>query len=132
MQVSTNLSPAARHPGIIKLRLARGDHARTRLQKESFQSALKAGVKIVFGALACTGPGTRAKDSELMVRIGNDSRSNYTVLGSRRTIGLAIPDGEKQVCGIVAGAGNTLDDITELERVKFAMKTGEIVRSGLR
>ena len=33
---------------------------------------------------------------------------------------------------VIAVAGNPLDDITEVERVKFVMKGGEVVRNDLK
>jgi imidazolonepropionase-like amidohydrolase len=112
------------------------------IQKASFQRALKAGAKIVFAVNATgahgkqAGPyhGEEAVEFATMVEYGMTPlqaiRSATSVaaenIGWGDRVG-AIENGK--YADLVAVAGNPAIDVTELERIKFVMKGGEIFRN---
>jgi imidazolonepropionase-like amidohydrolase len=112
------------------------------IQKASFQRALRAGVKIVFAVNATgahgkqAGPyhGEEGVEFATMVEYGMTPlqaiRSATSVgadnLGLRDRVG-SIERGK--LADLVAVAGNPASDITELERVKFVMKGGQVFRN---
>jgi imidazolonepropionase-like amidohydrolase len=104
-----------------------------RLQQQSFRKAVAAGVKIAFGSdLGIHGVG--AVELEYMVRFGlkaSDALRSATIvnaelLGWQDRVG-SIEKGK--FADLVAVEGDPLSDITELERVKFVMKGGAVVRN---
>jgi imidazolonepropionase-like amidohydrolase len=106
------------------------------LQQQSFRKALAAGVKIAFGSdLGVHGVG--AAEFEYMVRFGmkpaDALRSativNAELLGWQDRVG-SIEKGK--LADLIAVEGDPLSDITEMERVKFVMKGGEVVRNDLK
>jgi imidazolonepropionase-like amidohydrolase len=115
------------------------------MSKTSFQRALKAGVKIAFAANATgahgkqTGPyhGEEAVEFANMVEFGMTPvqaiRSATSVaaanIGWADRIG-AIEKGK--YADMIAVSGNPANDVTELERVKFVMKGGQVFRNELR
>jgi len=54
------------------------------------------------------------------------TRVNAELLGQQARIGTLEPG---KYADIIATRGNPLDDISELMRVRFVMKGGEVVRS---
>ncbi len=115
-----------------------GDPRLERLHEKSFRKALAAGVKIAFGTDVGVVPhGTQAKEFEYMVRFGMTPaqalRSATTVaadlMGWQDRVGSIEPG---KFADIDAVSGNPLKDITELERVKFVMKGGAVVRNDLK
>ena len=107
--------------------------------KASFQRALKAGVKIAFGANASSGAedhGAQAKEFESMVEYGmtpaqairSATAMGAELMGWQDRLG-TVEKGK--YADIIAVTGNPLSDISELERVKFVMKGGEIVRNNM-
>jgi imidazolonepropionase-like amidohydrolase len=106
-----------------------------RLQQESFRKALAAGVKIAFGSDLST-HGMAAVEFEYMVRYGmkpsdalkSATSVNAQLLGWSDRIG-SLEKGK--FADLIAVEGDPLRDISELRRVKFVMKGGQIVRDDL-
>jgi imidazolonepropionase-like amidohydrolase len=120
------------------LKASGGKNSRAAVHEVSFKKALAAGVTIAFGTDAGPFPhGTQAKEFEYMVRYGmtpvqailSSTRTAATLMEMQNEIG-TIEKGK--FADIVAVSGNPLTDITELERVKFVMKGGEVVKDGLK
>jgi len=97
-------------------------------------SAYKAGVKIAFGTDQGVSPhGKNAGEFALMVRAGMTpmdairaaTTSAADLIGATGDIG-SVQAG--RYADLVAVSGDPLSDITELERVKFVMKGGEVVK----
>lgn len=114
------------------------------IQKASFQRALKAGAKIAFAVNASgahgkqTGPyhGEEAVEFSTMVEYGMtplQAIRSATSVGADN-IGWADRVGsiEKgKYADLIAVSGNPANDVTELERVKFVMKDGQVLRNDL-
>ena len=105
-----------------------------KLQRENFQRAAKAGVKIAFGTDAGVYPhGWNAKQFAKMVQFGLTPMqaiqaatvSAADLLGWSDRVGAIAPG---MYADIVAVAGDPLKDVTELERVTFVMKGGAIYK----
>jgi imidazolonepropionase-like amidohydrolase len=130
--------------GLTRIRIlaSRENFPLAEMSKASFQRALKAGVKIALGVNATgahgqqEGPyhGEEAAELKLMVEYGMTPlqaiRSATSVgaanIGWAERVG-AIAKGK--YADIVAVSGNPANDVTELERVKFVMKGGQVVRN---
>jgi imidazolonepropionase-like amidohydrolase len=115
-----------------------GKTSRARIHETSFRKALAAGVKIVFGTDVGPFPhGTQAKEFEYMTRFG---MTNAQALRAATDAAAELMNWQDRVGSIekgkyadlIAVSGDPLTDITELERVKFVMKGGEIVRNDAR
>jgi imidazolonepropionase-like amidohydrolase len=107
----------------------------TQRHKATFQRALKIpGLKIAFGSDLTGAHGTNAREMEVMVRYGMAPmaviRAATTVaaelLGWQNRIG-SLESGK--FADLIAVSGNPLADITELQRVKFVMKDGKIIKN---
>jgi imidazolonepropionase-like amidohydrolase len=105
-----------------------------RLQRENFQKAVRAGVKIAFGSDAGVYPhGWNGKQFAHMVRWGltpNEAITAATasaaeLLGWQDRVGRVAPG---LYADLIAVAGDPLADVTELERVRWVMKGGEVVK----
>jgi imidazolonepropionase-like amidohydrolase len=117
------------------LEMSGGKTSRLQLHEVSFKKALAAGVKIAFGTDAGPFPhGTQAIEFEWETRYG---MSNLAAIQSA-TINAADLMGWTDQAGtiepgkfadMIAVAGNPLDDIKQLENVKFVMKGGAVVRN---
>ena len=103
-------------------------------QRQTFQAAVKAGVKMVFGTDAGVYPnGYNARQFVTMVKWGmtpmqaiQASTSNAAeALGRTGDVG-AIAIG--RYGDLIAVAGNPLDDVATLQTVAFVMKGGELVK----
>jgi imidazolonepropionase-like amidohydrolase len=112
-----------------------GKTSRARIHEVSFRKAVARGVKIAFGTDAGPFPhGTQAKEFEYMTSFGmspiaaidSATLEAATLMGWADRIGSIEPG---KFADIIAVAGNPLDDITQLERVKFVMKGGVAVRN---
>ena len=109
-------------------------------EKAAFQLALKKGVKIVLGTDA-GGFGWKelneAKEFEYYVNYGmtpmqairTATANAAELLGWSDKMGIIEPG---KWADLVAVSGDPLKDITELQRVKFVMKSGSMVRNDLR
>lgn len=123
-----------------ELKRTGGKFCRAALQKQTFQNALKAGVKIAFTPNAGTSAvehGEQAKEFTMQVQYGMTPAQalrsativNAEMMGWQDRIG-TIEKGK--FADLIAVSGNPLDDVTEMQRVKFVMKGGEIIRNDLR
>lgn len=116
------------------LAMSGGKTTRARIHEVSFRKALAKGVKIAFGTDAGPFPhGTQAKEFEYMVRFGmsplmaieSATMEAAVLMGWGDRIGSIEPG---KYADIIAVEGDPLSDITQLERVKFVMKGGQVVR----
>jgi imidazolonepropionase-like amidohydrolase len=114
------------------------------LQKASFQRALKAGAKIAFAVNASgahgkqPGPyhGEEAVEFATMVEYGMTPlqaiRAATSVAAENIGWGDRVGSIEKgKYADFVGVSGNPANDVTELERVKFVMKGGQVFRNDL-
>ena len=117
------------------LRATGGKTSRARIHEASFRRALASGVKIAFGTDVGPFPhGTQAKEFEYMVRFGmtpaqalcSATQRAAELLGWQDRIG-SLERGK--FADVIAVSGDPLSDITELERVKFVMKGGVVVKN---
>ncbi|MGH9714672.1 MAG: amidohydrolase family protein [Candidatus Acidiferrales bacterium] len=121
----------------IDLEKSGGKTTRVILHETSFRKALAAGVKIAFGTDAGPFPhGTQAIEFEWMTRYGmtplaairSATISAADLLGWADRVGAIEPG---QFADMIAVNGDPLDDIKQLEQVKFVMKGGAVVRNDL-
>jgi len=106
-----------------------------RLQRENFQKAVKAGVKIAFGTDAGVYPhGWNGKQFYYMVKFGltplqaiQSATINAADLLNWKDKTGSITKGK--LADIIAVETNPLDDITILEHVKFVMKEGIVYKN---
>ena len=105
-----------------------------RLQRENFQRAAKAGVKIAFGTDAGVYPhGWNAKQFAFMVKYGltpmqaiqSATTSAADLLGWSDRVGAVAPG---LYADLIAVNGDPLADITVLEQVRFVMKGGVVYK----
>jgi imidazolonepropionase-like amidohydrolase len=105
-----------------------------RTQRENFQKAWKAGVKMAFGTDAGVYPhGWNAKQFAHMVKWGMTpmqaiqaaTTSAADLLGWKGKVGEVTPGA---FADLIAVTGDPLTDVTELERVTFVMKGGTVIR----
>lgn len=106
-----------------------------RAQRENFERAVKAGVKIAFGTDSGVYPhGWNAKQFAHMVRWGmtpmqaiqSATVSAADLLGWSDRIG-SIEQG--RFADIIAVSGDPIADVTVLERVFFVMKGGKVIKN---
>lgn len=106
-----------------------------RLQRENFQRAARAGVRIAYGTDAGVYPhGWNGRQFAKMVQFGLTpmqaiqaaTTSAAELLGWSDRVGAVAPG---LFADIIAVSGDPLKDITELERVKFVMKGGVVYKS---
>lgn len=113
------------------------DKARTVMPvaRQNVSRAFKAGVKVAFGTDAAVYPhGLNAREFAVMVKLGLTPMQAIQaatvnaadLLGWSDRIG-SIEAG--RFADIIAVSGNPLNDVTELERVRFVMKGGMVVKS---
>jgi imidazolonepropionase-like amidohydrolase len=104
------------------------------LQRQNFQRAVRAGVRVAFGTDAGVYPhGWNAKQFAHMVRWGLTpsqaiaaATSNAAeLLGWQDRVGRVAPG---LYADLIAVKGDPLADVTELERVLWVMKGGEVVK----
>jgi imidazolonepropionase-like amidohydrolase len=103
-------------------------------QRENFQRAARAGVKIAFGTDAGVYPhGLNARQFRFMVRYGltpmqaiqSATTSAAELLGWSDRVGSVVPG---RYADLVAVDGDPLADITLLEHVNFVMKGGVVYK----
>jgi imidazolonepropionase-like amidohydrolase len=105
------------------------------LEANAFTKAVKKGVKISFGTDAGGFAWTenQAKEFSYMVKYG---MTQMQAIQSATTVAAQLLDQQSNLGAIEAGkfadivavSGDPLRDITELERVKFVMKAGEVIK----
>jgi len=102
--------------------------------RRSFQAAMKAGVKIVFGTdVGAFAHGTGAREFGYMV---DDGMSPIEAIRSATTRAAELIRMEDRVGTLAPGAyadliaveGNPLEDISTLGRVRWVMKGGRVIR----
>jgi len=105
-------------------------------QRERFKAAAKAGVKMAYGTDAGVYPhGDNGKQMAYMVKWGlsplqaiqASTLNNAALFGLENDIG-QIKDGF--FADIIAVKGNPLENIDELESIRFVMKDGDVILSG--
>jgi imidazolonepropionase-like amidohydrolase len=123
------------------LKITGGKNSRFRMAEQSFKKAFRAGVPIIFGSGATSASvphGKQANQFAYYVKWGMSpvqalqmpflttaAMLNYNWIDKIGSI-------EKgKFADLVAVAGNPLSDVTEMERVKFVMKGGVVVRNSL-
>jgi imidazolonepropionase-like amidohydrolase len=105
------------------------------LERKAFAKALKKGVRIAYGTDAGGYAWTenQAKELAYMVRYG---MTPMQALQSATTVAAALLDQQEnlgaleagKLADIVAVVGDPLKDVTEMERVLFVMKGGQLVK----
>ncbi len=114
-----------------------GRTSRARIHEPSFRKAVARGVKIAFGSDAGPFPhGTQAREFEYMTAFGMSPLTAIecatleaaVLMGWSDRVGAIEPG---KFADIIAVDGNPLEDIRQLEHVKFVMKGGQIVRNDL-
>lgn len=117
-----------------------GKNSLCALSKKVFRAALARGLMLSFGSGVDGNPyrhGTQANEFVAMVQAGmtpvqailSSVKVAAEMTGWQDQIG-SIEKGK--YADIIAVSGNPLEDITELERVKFVMKGGSIIRNDLK
>lgn len=115
-----------------------GKTSRARIHEVSFRKALARGVKIAFGTDVGPFPhGTQAREFEYLTRFGMTSAQAIRaatvtaaeLMGWQDRVGSIEPG---KYADLIAVSGDPLADITELERVKFVMKGGAVVKNDIK
>jgi imidazolonepropionase-like amidohydrolase len=105
-----------------------------RAQRENFQRAVRAGVRVAFGSDAGVYPhGWNGRQFRHMVEwgltplqaIAAATSSAAELLGWQDRVGRVAPG---LYADLIAVRGDPLADVTELERVRFVMKGGAVVK----
>jgi imidazolonepropionase-like amidohydrolase len=105
------------------------------LARQNIARAFRAGVKVAFGTDAAVYPhGLNAREFAVMVKLGMTpaqairaaTLNAAELLGWTDRIGAIEPG---RYADIIAVSGDPLADVTELERVRFVMKGGAVVRN---
>lgn len=115
-----------------------GGHSVAEVSERSFRKALAAGVKIAFGSGVGPFPhGTQTKEFEYMVKFGMTPTQaiRAATLEAAQLMGWQDRVGSVEAgkfADLVAVAGDPIADITELERVKFVMKGGQVLKNELK
>jgi imidazolonepropionase-like amidohydrolase len=105
------------------------------LKKQSFAKAVKAGVKIAYGTDAYVIPhGWNAKDFPYLIKAGMTPLQAIQCATINSADLLSIKDKTGSLTSgkwadIIAVEGNPLEDITQLEHVKFVMKEGVVYKN---
>lgn len=100
----------------------------------AFKRQVAAGIPFAVGSDVGPFPhGTQAREMELMVRYGMTPLAvlQADMIEGARLLGWANEIGQLKAgfrADIIAVPGNPLEDITSVERVKFVMKGGEVIR----
>jgi imidazolonepropionase-like amidohydrolase len=123
--------------GVFKESLAK-ERAIGLKQRQTFQAAVKAGVKMVFGTDAGVYPnGYNARQFVTMVKWGMTPLQaiQAATVNASEALGRAGDVGAIAVGrygDLIAVAGDPLADVTRLQSVAFVMKGGDVVKSPAR
>ncbi len=115
-----------------------GGHSVADVSERSFPKAVATGVKIAFGSGAGPFPhGSQTKEFAYMVKFGMTpvQAIHAATMGAATLMGWEDRIGSLEVgkfADIVAVSGDPTTDITELERVKFVMKGGQVFKNELK
>ena len=115
-----------------------GGHSVAEVSERSFPRAVAAGVKIAFGSGAGPFPhGSQTKEFGYMVKFGMTPVQALRAATSDAALLMGWQDrvGSLEAgkfADVVAVTGDPTADITELERVKFVMKGGQVFRNELK
>jgi imidazolonepropionase-like amidohydrolase len=115
-----------------------GGHSVAEVSERSFPKAVAQGVKIAFGSGVGPFPhGTQTKEFEYMVKFGMTpvQAIRAATIEAARLMGWQDRVGSisaGKFADLVAVEGDPTTDITELERVKFVMKGGHILKNELK
>jgi imidazolonepropionase-like amidohydrolase len=127
---------AVHHPDRLPPTVAEKAIAVTPTMLGNASRAYKAGVKITFGTdQSASSNRLKAEEFALMVKAGltpmdaifTATKNASQLIGNPEDIG-SVRAG--RYADIIAVAGDPLADITELQRVQFVMKGGEVFKSG--
>src|SRR6266481_5364812 len=116
----------------------RHGHSVAEVSERSFPKAVAAGVKIAFGSGAGPFPhGSQTKEFEYMVKFGMTPVQAIlaATTGAAQLMGWQDRIGSLEAgkfADVVAVSGDPTTDITELERVKFVMKGGQVYKNELK
>ena len=123
------------------LKATQGRNSRMKLMEQAFRKAHTAGIPIVFGSGATSvriPHGKQADQFPLYVKWGMTPaqalQSAYLPAARMLNYGWEADIGSLEkgkFADIIAVSGNPLQDISEMERVRFVMKGGVIARSDL-
>lgn len=124
---------------VADLKVSGGKKTRFALTEPSFKRLVAAGITEIFGSGAYTvGHGVQAYQFGIYVKWGVSPAKALQMATSDATIGLNYDLGKQigyvekgRYADIVAVSGNPLEDITEMERVKFVMKGGVVYHNDL-
>ena len=103
-------------------------------QRQTFQAAVKAGVKMVFGTDGGVYPnGFNARQFVTMVKWGMTPMQAIQAATANAAEALGRPGDVGAIAvgrygDLIAVAGNPLDDVAKLQSVGFVMKGGEVVK----
>ncbi len=115
-----------------------GGHSVAEVSERSFPKAVAAGVKIAFGSGAGPFPhGSQTKEFAYMVKFGMTpvQAIRAATMGAATLMGWEDRIGSLEAgkfADMVAVTGDPTADITELERVKFVMKGGQLFKNELK
>lgn len=123
----------------IDMKVSGGKTSRFRLTELSFKRLVAAGVTQIFGSGAYTvGHGVQAYQFPLYVKWGMSPAKALQMATSDAAATLNYDLGKQigfvekgRFADIVAVSGNPLEDISELQRVKFVMKGGAVYRNDI-
>jgi imidazolonepropionase-like amidohydrolase len=121
----------------IDMKVSGGKTSRFRLTELSFKRLVAAGVTQIFGSGAYTvGHGVQAYQFPLYVKWGMSPAKALQMATSDAAATLNYDLGKQigyvekgRFADIVAVSGNPLEDISELQHVKFVMKGGAVYRN---
>ena len=116
-----------------------GKYSLPAIHEKTFRAALSVGVKIMFGSGVDGNPyahGTQAGEFDWLVRHGMTATRaiqaatmvDAEMMGWQNQIG-SIEKGK--FADLIAVSGDPLKDITELQKIKFVMKGGKVIRNDL-
>ena len=113
-----------------------GRNSHLKLMEESFKRAVAAGVTVIFGS-AMSSPGASRQFAYFTKWGMTPAQALQTSMGNAAAAmnwraGEDLGGIEKgKFADIIAVSGNPLMDITEIERVKFVMKGGLVIRNDM-